>query len=358
MVISDNEDNEEIFGDSDGESEGSDQEEEPKGPENSLAGKNFGSDHQVLGNPPKDVSGPSSGGSTFFTFSDPICDSLGCYPPKELDEMERLRSQLQQEQGRALGMEIQLSEAKAEIFSLDRDAASEYRRVKKKLEIKSGQVATLQHEIHNKYDKIDRQASKIEEIQSELLRYQRFEYVPDEMDNLRVYLIQDQRASSEKSLLAESLESQCGSLRLQIRDLHSDHRRLLQAKDSAERSTQELEGRLQNFNQISKELEWVQAQLSVKGADQFVMFAVEQGKVRSLEEEVTRLKASEAQLIGKVTFAETASAQLTLQVAEEKGRFATELAEKVKAGIKEFREKKRDDLAAKKAGSDSAPPKE
>lgn len=84
----------------------------------------------------------------------------------------------------------------------------------------------------------------------------------------------------------------------------------------------------------------------------------EQGKVKSLEEEVIQLKSSEVQLNEKITTTDATAAELTRQLAEAKQKYEAELAAKIKEGVKEFIEKKRAQVTAKKSGSGSIPPNE
>ncbi|XP_026378143.1 lamin-B1-like [Papaver somniferum] len=288
---------------------------------------------------------------------------------KQLAEVEYLHAQLQQEHNRARGLETQLAEAK------------------ENLDIEQSHVVNLHRRIVNKDDKIDRQEAD-GDLRAEILRYERFEYVPEEVDNLRASLSRVQGIAADKTLLADNLESQCERLRLQIRDLHVDRKWILQEKDATEKSNQELHEKLRRFNQVSQEFEWVQAQLpdlqiahDRQKADwsdhkkycptnefneqrynkltaKISSLESEQGKVKSLEGEVARLKTRETQLLGKVATAEAASTQLTLDLAVEKDKFKTELVTKVKEGVKAVIENKRADVAAKKAGSGSAQPKE
>ena len=81
--------------------------------------------------------------------------------------------------------------------------------------------------------------------------------------------------------------------------------------------------------------------------------AAEQEKVKLLEEENVRLKTRETQLLGQVAIAEAASTQLTLDLAAEKERFKTKVAE----GVQAVMDKKRANAAAKRAGLGSVPPK-
>lgn len=77
-----------------------------------------------------------------------------------------------------------------------------------KLNAEEGHVATFQHKIYNKDGKIDRQSIEIDGLRAELLRYQRFEYVPEEIDNLRAKLSRLQRVAADRLVLAENLEGQ------------------------------------------------------------------------------------------------------------------------------------------------------
>lgn len=187
--------------------------------------------------------------------------------------------------------------------------------------------------------------------------------------------------------------------------MHVDRKRILKEKDTAERSNQELREKLRQFDEVSRNLEWVQDQLSgmqlahdqqkaswsdhkkhcptnefneqhyneltakisalecsLLKSEETVkvvlpLLEVEQVKVKSLKEETVRLKARETQLLGQVATAEAASTQLTWDLASEKKRFNTKLVAKVKEGVKAVMEKKRADAAAKKDGSVSVPPK-
>ncbi|XP_026451227.1 paramyosin-like [Papaver somniferum] len=306
---------------------------------------------------------------------------------RELAELEGLRVQLQREQERTPGLERQLSETQADMSSMDADATSEYRLLKRKLEIELNHVDNLRQRIFNKDDKIDRQEDEIEHIRYELLRYHKFEYVPNEMDNVRASLSRVQGIAADKTLLADNLESQCGKLRLQIRYLHVDRKRILKEKDTTEGSNQELIEKLRRFDQLARDRqkaswsdqkkyfptnefnEHIYHELTSKVSSLEcslvkyeetvkVVLPLLEGKVKSLEEETARLKARETQLLGKVATAEAASTQLTLQLAAEKEKFKTELVTKVKEGVKAVAEKKRADPAAKKESPRSIPPKE
>ncbi|XP_026385357.1 uncharacterized protein LOC113280989 isoform X1 [Papaver somniferum] len=62
----------------------------------------------------------------------------------------------------------------------------------------------------------------------------------------------------------------------------------------------------------------------------------EQGRVKSLEEEIVQLKNNEAQLNAKITNAEAATTELARLLAKVKEEYRTELAAKIKEGVKEF----------------------
>ncbi|XP_026397960.1 uncharacterized protein LOC113293573 isoform X2 [Papaver somniferum] len=180
----------------------------------------------------------------------------------QVKQYEAMRQQLQQEKERSYDLELKLIAAQAEVTSIDLDAASEYRLIKKKWDIEKDYVKNLLQRISNKYGKIDHQEDEIRQLREELKRYHRFEYVPEEMDNLRARLGELQRLVSDKTLLDDNLESQCHSLRLQNRDLHVDRRRILTEKTVAERQSQEASLKVRDFEKLSQDLEWTQAQFS------------------------------------------------------------------------------------------------
>ncbi|XP_026397959.1 uncharacterized protein LOC113293573 isoform X1 [Papaver somniferum] len=258
---------------------------------------------QVPPTAPPEGSGSALGVHTSFTISGPICDSLGALTSVEfgsytdekmlvavpqyadmsctfdtvvmnrvkldaalwrsqVKQYEAMRQQLQQEKERSYDLELKLIAAQAEVTSIDLDAASEYRLIKKKWDIEKDYVKNLLQRISNKYGKIDHQEDEIRQLREELKRYHRFEYVPEEMDNLRARLGELQRLVSDKTLLDDNLESQCHSLRLQNRDLHVDRRRILTEKTVAERQSQEASLKVRDFEKLSQDLEWTQAQFS------------------------------------------------------------------------------------------------
>ncbi|XP_026390940.1 paramyosin-like [Papaver somniferum] len=307
-----------------------------------------------------------------------------------------------------------------EIASLDLDAASEYLLMNRKWDIEKGHVENLLQRVTNKDGKIDRLQEEIDRLKGDLERCQRFEYVPDEMDQLRAHLGKFQKIAADKTLLADNLESQTHSLRLQIRDLRVDRQRLLKEKAEVEQANQKLCDKVGRFEKVTQDLYWTQAQLSTlqishdrqksdwsdhkkycpsnefneqhynkltmklsKAEDELTKsveslqmvlpaLSAEQGRVRSLELEIEELKKNKTGLKVRATAAEqevvklkehivtaeAASQQLCRQISEERVAHQTEIAERVTAGVNQYIEKKRQDIAMKKGGSKATPPQE
>lgn len=70
------------------------------------------------------------------------------------------------------------------------------------------------------------------------------------------------RVVTDSYLLIENLEVHCISLRLHNLDLHSGRKRLFRLKDEVEATAQSLGVKLQQHDQVSRDLEWARLQLS------------------------------------------------------------------------------------------------
>ncbi|XP_026438080.1 testis-expressed protein 9-like [Papaver somniferum] len=214
--------------------------------------------------------------------------------------------------------------------------------MKRKWDIEKDHVENLRQRISNKDGKIDRQEAEIQQLQEELDKYRLFEYVPEEIDNLRTRLGMFQRLASDKTLLADNLESQNGSLRLQNRYLHEDRRRILREKVVAEQSNRDLIERTKGFDKLS----------------------TEQGRAKDLErdvhnlgQEVEQWKKAEGEMKVNLQAAESRSEQLSQQIVDERNAHQSDLAEEIKAGVNEYIAQKRREVSQRKGGAGAAPPR-